>query len=95
MRAAKADSSDMVNGLLPLPPGKRRHPSATDQTIALESIAPAIIAGIGASPTFAQILGKQIFVQIFIELIENLRRILLDYGQKRANAANAAFNAAC
>jgi hypothetical protein len=40
---------------------------------------------------FAQILGKLYFVQ----LRENLRRILLDYGQKRRHPANAAFNAAC
>jgi hypothetical protein len=40
---------------------------------------------------FAQILGKLYFVQ----LDENLRRILVDYGQKRPRRANAAFNAAC
>jgi hypothetical protein len=45
-------------------------------------------AALGA---FAQILGKLYFVQ----LRENLRRILLDYGQKRRHPANAAFNAAC
>jgi hypothetical protein len=44
-----------------------------------------------ASPAFAQILGKLYFLQ----LRENLRRILLDYGQKRPCRANAAFNAAC
>jgi hypothetical protein len=40
---------------------------------------------------FAQILGKLYFVQ----LRENLRRILLDYGQKHRHPANAPFNAAC
>jgi hypothetical protein len=40
---------------------------------------------------FAQILGKLYFLQ----LGENLRRILVDYGQKRPCRANAAFNAAC
>jgi hypothetical protein len=40
---------------------------------------------------FAQILGKLYFVQFF----ENLRRILVDYGQKHRRRANAAFNAAC
>jgi hypothetical protein len=44
-----------------------------------------------ASRAFAQILGKLYFVQ----LDENLRRILVDYGQKRPRRANAAFNAAC
>jgi hypothetical protein len=44
-----------------------------------------------ASRAFAQILGKLYFVQ----LDENLRRILLDYGQKRRRRTNAAFNAAC
>jgi hypothetical protein len=44
-----------------------------------------------ASRAFAQILGKLYFLQ----LRENLRRILLDYGQKRPCRANAAFNAAC
>jgi hypothetical protein len=43
------------------------------------------------SRAFVQILGKLYFVQ----LSENLRRILLDYGQKRPCRANAAFNAAC
>jgi len=44
-----------------------------------------------ASRAFAQILGKLYFLQ----LNENLRRILVDYGQKRPRRANAAFNAAC
>jgi hypothetical protein len=44
-----------------------------------------------ASRAFAQILGKLYFLQ----LLENLRRILLDYAQKRPGPANAAFNAAC
>jgi hypothetical protein len=46
---------------------------------------------IGASRAFAQILGKLYFVQFF----ENLRRILVDYGQKHRRRANAAFNGAC
>jgi hypothetical protein len=44
-----------------------------------------------ASRAFVQILGKLYFLQ----LDENLRRILVDYGQKRPCRANAAFNAAC
>ena len=44
-----------------------------------------------ASRAFAQILGKLYFVQ----LDENLRRILVDYGQNRPRRTNAAFNAAC
>ena len=40
---------------------------------------------------FAQILGKF----YFFELCENLRRILLDYAEKRTDLANVAFNAAC
>jgi hypothetical protein len=39
--------------------------------------------------SFAQILGKLYFLQS----VENLRRILLDYGQKHPRPANAAFNA--
>jgi hypothetical protein len=46
---------------------------------------------IGGSRAFAQILGKLYFLQFF----ENLRRILVDYGQKHRRRANAAFNAAC
>jgi hypothetical protein len=44
-----------------------------------------------AARAFVQILGKL----YFFELLENLRRILVDYGQKRTERANAAFNAAC
>jgi hypothetical protein len=40
---------------------------------------------------FAQILGKL----FFLELSENLQRILFDYAQKRTDPANTAFNAAC
>jgi hypothetical protein len=40
---------------------------------------------------FAKILGKLYFFKLF----DNLRRILLDYGQKRTRRANAAFNASC
>jgi hypothetical protein len=40
---------------------------------------------------FAQILGKLHFVQ----LDENLRRILVDYAKKRSRPANTTFNAAC
>jgi hypothetical protein len=44
---------------------------------------------------FSQTLGKQIFRVLRFELSENLRLILLDYAQKRADAANIAFNATC
>jgi hypothetical protein len=44
-----------------------------------------------ASRAFVQILGKL----FYFELSENLRRILLDYAQKRPDLANAAFNGAC
>jgi len=44
-----------------------------------------------ASGAFAKILAKLYFFQLF----ENLRRILLNYGQKRTRRANATFNAAC
>ena len=40
---------------------------------------------------FAQILGKL----YYFELLENLRRILLDYEPKPTDRANPAFNAAC
>jgi hypothetical protein len=43
------------------------------------------------SRAFAKILAKLYFFQLF----ENLRRILLNYGQKRTRRANATFNAAC
>jgi hypothetical protein len=40
---------------------------------------------------FVQILGKLYYFQ----LLENLRRILLDYGQKPTGRANPAFKAPC
>jgi hypothetical protein len=40
---------------------------------------------------FAQILDKL----YFFKLRENLRRILLDYAQKRPRLANAAFSRGC
>jgi len=40
---------------------------------------------------FAQILGKFYFV----DLSENFRRILFNYGEKRSRFANVAFKAAC
>jgi hypothetical protein len=43
------------------------------------------------SGVVVQILGKL----YFFELIENLRRILLYYAQKRTGRANPTFNAAC
>jgi len=46
---------------------------------------------ISNSTAFAQILGKF----YFFELRENLRRILLDYGQKRPRLANPAFSRGC
>jgi hypothetical protein len=48
-------------------------------------------AATAATCAFAQILGKF----YFFELRENLRLILLNYGQKRPDPANVAFNAAC
>jgi hypothetical protein len=48
-----------------------------------------------ARSKFAQTLGKQFFFEVHFELSENLRRILLDYAQNRAEAANMAFNRAC
>jgi hypothetical protein len=44
-----------------------------------------------ASGAFVQILGKL----YFFKLGENLRIILLDYGQKRSCIANAAFKGGC
>jgi hypothetical protein len=44
-----------------------------------------------ATRAFAQILGKF----YFFDLLENLRLILFDYGQKAPYPANTAFNAAC
>jgi hypothetical protein len=46
------------------------------------------------------VLRRRAFVQFlaklyFFQMLENLRRILLDYGQKRTRRANAAFKAAC
>jgi hypothetical protein len=51
----------------------------------------AVVRPLPGSRAFAQILGKLYFLHFF----ENLRRILVDYGQKRRRRANAAFNAAC
>jgi hypothetical protein len=47
------------------------------------------------SDEFSQTLGKQIFRGLRFELSENLRLILLDYAQKRSDAANIAFKATC
>jgi hypothetical protein len=47
--------------------------------------------GGAASDVIVQILGKFYFVN----LLENLWRILFDYGQKLRYPANAAFKAAC
>jgi len=44
---------------------------------------------------FSQTLGKQFFLGRRFELSENLRLILLDYAQKRADGANITFNAPC
>jgi hypothetical protein len=38
-----------------------------------------------------QFLGKFAFFKLY----ENLRRILVDYGEKRSGTTNPAFNAAC
>jgi hypothetical protein len=45
----------------------------------------------GDERAFAQILGKLHFLQLF----ENLWRILVDYGKNHLCPANAAFNAGC
>ena len=92
-RCRTAHSAIMVNGSLPdtvaicltlraateVP--ANRGPFAAAEIPAREDV----------SREFAQILGKLYFVQ----LCENLRRILVDYGQKRPCRANVAFNAAC
>jgi hypothetical protein len=57
----------------------------------LERIWAAKIAANALPRAFAQILGKLRFLQ----LSENLRRILLNYEQKRADRANAPFKAPC
>jgi hypothetical protein len=44
-----------------------------------------------ASGVFVQILAKLHFFKLY----ENLRTILLDYGQKRPCIANATFKGAC
>jgi hypothetical protein len=44
-----------------------------------------------AERAFVQILGKLYFFQ----LLENLRRILIDYAQKPTGRANPAFKAPC
>lgn len=44
---------------------------------------------------FPQTLGKQFFFESRFELSENLRLILLDYAEKRADAANITFKAGC
>ncbi|HTH34789.1 MAG TPA: hypothetical protein VL976_10495 [Xanthobacteraceae bacterium] len=82
----------MVNGPLP-------RTVAICLTAAAAVVLPANDAAFAAakarqtvgSAAFAQILGKLYFVQ----LRENLRRILVDYGQKRPCRANVAFNAVC
>jgi hypothetical protein len=82
----------MVNVSLPrkvaisLTPRPRSHDSGKSPSLSMPE---AGHTGIGA--TFVQILGKSYFLQ----LIENLRRILLDYAQKRPCVANVVFKAAC
>jgi hypothetical protein len=44
---------------------------------------------------FSQTLGKQIFLKVRFKLSENLQLILLDYAQKRLDAANITFKAIC
>jgi hypothetical protein len=44
---------------------------------------------------FSQTLGKQFFPESRFELSENLRLNLLDYAEKRTDAANITFNARC
>jgi hypothetical protein len=62
-----------------------------ESTVKSPEFGTAKTAQMAALRAFAQILGKLYFLQ----LPENLRRILLDYAQKRPGPANAAFNAAC
>jgi hypothetical protein len=49
------------------------------------------IGALTAARSFAQILGKL----FFFKLIENLRGILLNYGQMSRGPANRAFNGPC
>jgi hypothetical protein len=76
----------MVNGVLPpLSRGCRTLNVAHEmsQTSAAQSG--------GERRRFAQILAKFDFLQ----LIENLRRILVDYAQKATSRANVAFKGRC
>jgi hypothetical protein len=82
----------MVNRVLPRTVAISLTPAAVAQVPANSgTFAIAKTSQKAASRAFAQILGKLYFLQ----LIENLQRILVDYGQKRPRRANAAFNAAC
>jgi hypothetical protein len=91
-RPGALDSAVMVNAPLPetvatslMPAGNADNPAKRGNSGTPETSQKA------PSPTFAQILGKLYFLQ----LIENLKRILFDYAQKRPHPANAVFNAAC
>ncbi|HML09021.1 MAG TPA: hypothetical protein VK430_12950 [Xanthobacteraceae bacterium] len=91
-RRAAADSSIMVNGpLLERPAGARRTRWHLRKRVGPKHPSLTITAQEALPHAFAQILGKL----YFFDLRENLRRILLDYGQKRPRPANVAFNAAC
>jgi hypothetical protein len=82
----------MVNRVLPRTVAISLTPAAAAQVPANSgAFAIAKTSQMAAWRAFAQILGKLYFLQ----LIENLQRILVDYGQKHPRRANAAFNAAC
>ena len=83
----------MVNGPLPHDPYRIRHARRYLQTSRRTKAHAGGENSAKARPGMRslQILGKF----YFFKLRENLRRILLDYGQKRSGTANAAFKAAC
>jgi hypothetical protein len=88
----RPESGVMVNGTLP-----RNAVVSSGVTMAAKKLDQAKHSPLARTVTkrrhraFAQILGKL----YFFDLRENLRRILLDYGQKRSCTANAAFKLAC
>jgi hypothetical protein len=79
----------MVNG--PLPGRSRRGGAERLGAKQYQKRARSPHQGDGQRRAFAQILGKF----YFLELCENSRRILFNYGQKRRRLANAAFSRAC
>jgi hypothetical protein len=89
-----AVSSDMVNRQLP-----PQHKTARVISTAIGSLPQKGTCAATCFQTerdeFSETLGKQIFLEPCFELSENLRLILLDYAEKRADATNTAFNATC